>query len=54
MKDIKEKNFCDKCKKMTRYEHMETSKNEKLKTKILECNNEKILWNVWDHTSKLI
>ncbi|MCK4348029.1 MAG: hypothetical protein KAW47_05370 [Thermoplasmatales archaeon] len=54
MNDIKEKNLCGKCKKMTWYEYMGLSGNQKGKTNGLECSNERILWNVWDHTSKLI
>ena len=43
MKGIKEKNFCDKCKKMTWHEYTGTSKKIKGKTKCLECGYKRIL-----------
>ena len=43
MKGIKEKNFCDKCEKMTWHKYLSSSKNKKGKTKCLKCGNNRIL-----------
>ena len=43
MKGIKEKNFCEKCKKTTWHEYKESSRKIKGQTKCLDCGNIRIL-----------
>ncbi len=43
MKGIKEKNFCDKCKKMTWHKYKQSTKKSHGYTLCLECKNKRIL-----------
>ena len=43
MKVIKEKNFCDKCKKITWHEYRGTTKKRNGQTKCIDCGNKRIL-----------
>ena len=43
MKGIKEKNFCEKCKRYTWHLYRGSSKKEKGYTQCIECANKRIL-----------